>query len=174
MPLVLIFANTYLSAIKLQGLVAENLPVPRLADHRGRHRSLLLAIYLSGRPMSRRTSSKVMEDGIKSAGIILLVTGGAVPSVESVARLKTGDHRPTDLADAASGGPAAFLRGDLRALGPGSGTVAMITSASITAPILATSRSQSVLAAQAATLGAMVFPASTTLLLGGKPDAGHR
>ncbi|MCB0626657.1 MAG: hypothetical protein KDC43_22755 [Saprospiraceae bacterium] len=156
-PLVLIFANTYISAIKLQGLVAEIflfLGSPIIAVAIG----LLLAIYLVGDKMSRKDIIKVMEDGIKSAGIILLVTGGGGALGQVLRDSKTGDY----IAQLISQTPlpavllpffvATFVR-----LVQGSGTVAMITSASITAPILATSGVNPVLAAQAATLGAMVF-----------------
>ncbi len=157
LPLVLIFANTYISAIKLQGPVADIflfLGSPIIAVALG----LLLAIYLVGDKMSRKDIIKVMEDGIKSAGIILLVTGGGGALGQVLRDSKTGDY----IAQLISQTPipavllpffvATFVR-----LVQGSGTVAMITSASITAPILATSGVNPVLAAQAATLGAMVF-----------------
>lgn len=156
-PLILIFANTYISAIKGQGLVAEIflfLGSPIIAVGIG----LLLAIYLVGNKMGQKEIIKVMEDGIKSAGIILLVTGGGGALGQVLRDSKTGDY----IAQLISQTPlpavllpffvATFVR-----LVQGSGTVAMITSASITAPILATSGVNPVLAAQAAALGAMVF-----------------
>ena len=59
-PLALIFANTYISAVKLQGLVAEIflfLGSPIIAVAIG----LLLAIYLVGNKMSRKDIIKVMK-----------------------------------------------------------------------------------------------------------------
>ena len=156
-PLVLIFANTYISAVKAQGPMAEIfllLGSPIIAVAIG----LLLAIYLVGGHMSQKEAIKVMEDGIKSAGIILLVTGGGGALGQVLRDSKTGDY----IAQLISQTPlpavllpffvATFVR-----LVQGSGTVAMITSASITAPILANSGVNPVLAAQAAALGAMVF-----------------
>lgn len=156
-PLVLIFANTYISAVKMQGPIAEIflfLGSPIIAVAIG----LMLAIYLVGSHMSQKEAIKVMEDGIKSAGIILLVTGGGGALGQVLRDSKTGDY----IAQLISQTPlpavllpffvATFVR-----LVQGSGTVAMITSASITAPILANSGVNPVLAAQAATLGAMVF-----------------
>jgi GntP family gluconate:H+ symporter len=156
-PLALIFANTYISAVKLQGLVAEIflfLGSPIIAVAIG----LLLAIYLVGNKMSRKDIIKVMEDGIKSAGIILLVTGGGGALGQVLRDSKTGDYIAQLISQTAI--PAVllpFFVATFVRLVQGSGTVAMITSASITAPILANSGVNPVLAAQAATLGAMVF-----------------
>lgn len=156
-PLLLIFANTYISAVEAKGLIPEIflfLGSPIIAVGIG----LLLAIYLVGNKMGQKEAIKVMEDGIKSAGIILLVTGGGGALGQVLRDSKTGDY----IAQLISQTPlpavllpffvATFVR-----LVQGSGTVAMITSASITAPILATSGVNPVLAAQAAALGAMVF-----------------
>lgn len=156
-PLILIFANTYISAVKLQGPVAEILlflgsPIIAVAI------GLLLAIYLVGGRMSRKEVIKIMEDGIKSAGIILLVTGAGGALGQVLRDSKTGDYIAQLIAQTPI--PAVllpFFVATFVRLVQGSGTVAMITSASITAPILATSGVNPVLAAQAATLGAMVF-----------------
>ncbi len=156
-PLILIFANTYISAVKLQGPVAEILlflgsPIIAVAI------GLLLAIYLVGGRMSRKEVIKIMEDGIKSAGIILLVTGAGGALGQVLRDSKTGDYIAQLIAQTPI--PAVllpFFVATFVRLVQGSGTVAMITSASITAPILATADVNPALAAQAAALGAMVF-----------------
>lgn len=157
-PLILIFANTYISAVNLQGPVAEILlflgsPIIAVAI------GLLLAIYLVGGRMSRKEVIKIMEDGIKSAGIILLVTGAGGALGQVLRDSKTGDYIAQLIAQTPI--PAVllpFFVATFVRLVQGSGTVAMITSASITAPILAaTADVNPALAAQAAALGAMVF-----------------
>lgn len=157
-PLILIFANTYISAVELQGPVAEILlflgsPIIAVAI------GLLLAIYLVGGQMSRKDVIKIMEDGIKSAGIILLVTGAGGALGQVLRDSKTGDYIAQLIAQTPI--PAVllpFFVATFVRLVQGSGTVAMITSASITAPILAaTANVNPALAAQAAALGAMVF-----------------
>jgi GntP family gluconate:H+ symporter len=157
LPLGLIFANTLLAALKLSGTwvdVLLFLGSPIIAVGIG----LVLAIYLIGGKMSRKDMIKVMEDGIRSAGIILLVTGAGGALGQVLRDSKTGDY----VANLIARTPlppvllpffvATFVR-----LVQGSGTVAMITSASITAPILATTHVNPVIAAQAAALGAMAF-----------------
>lgn len=156
-PLALIFAYTYISAVKFEGPLAGILlflgsPIIAVAI------GLLLAIYLVGNKMSRKDIINVMEDGIKSAGIILLVTGGGGALGQVLRDSKTGDYIAQLIAQTPL--PAVllpFFVATFVRLVQGSGTVAMITSASITAPILATSGVHPVLAAQAAALGAMVF-----------------
>jgi gluconate:H+ symporter, GntP family len=157
LPLALIFANTLLAALKLKGTWADVLlflgsPIIAVAI------GLVLAIYLIGGKMSRKDVIKVMEDGIRSAGIILLVTGAGGALGQVLRDSRTGDY----VANLIARTPlppvllpffvATFVR-----LVQGSGTVAMITSASITAPILATTHVNPVIAAQAAALGAMAF-----------------
>lgn len=93
-----------------------------------------------------------------TAGIILLVTGagGALGTV--LRDSGTGDY----LAEIIAGLPlpailVPFFIASIVRLIQGSGTVAMITAASISAPILANLDVNLVLAAQAAALGAMLF-----------------
>src|SRR5699024_9511524 len=99
-----------------------------------------------------------MEEGITTAGIILLVTGagGALGAV--LRESGTGDYIAEQIASWSI--PALlvpFFIATLVRLIQGSGTVAMITGASISAPILASLDVNLVLAAQAAALGAMIF-----------------
>ena len=100
-----------------------------------------------------------MEQGVESAGIILLVTG-AGGALGSVLR----DSGAGDVIGQAVAGlaiPAVlipFVISSLVRLIQGSGTVAMITGASISAPILMNMPDVNmVFAAQAAAIGSMVF-----------------
>lgn len=157
LPLVLIFANTALAALKLEGPgvdVLLFLGSPTIAVAIG----LALAVYTIGGRMSRREVIDVMEEGMRSAGIILLVTGAGGALGQVLRDSGTGDH----VAGLIARTPLPpvllpFLVATFVRLVQGSGTVAMITSASITAPILATSGVNPVIGAQAAALGAMVF-----------------
>lgn len=101
---------------------------------------------------------KALEEGVASAGIIILVTGGggALGQVlrdtgvgAYIANVIVGSKVPVVLLP--------FIISTLLRFAQGSGTVAMITSASITAPIIAQLSVNPIIAAQAAVLGAMFF-----------------
>jgi len=156
-PLLLIFANTALAALGARGAWADALLFlgsPIIAVGIG----LVLALYGVGGRMTRPEAIRVMEDGMKSAGIILLVTGAGGALGQVLRDSRTGDY----VAGLIARTPLPpvllpFLVATFVRLVQGSGTVAMITSASITAPILATADVNPAIAAQAAALGAMVF-----------------
>ncbi len=156
-PLVLIFANTALAALGARGAWVDALLFlgsPIIAVGVG----LVLALYGVGGRMTRREAIRVMEEGMKSAGIILLVTGAGGALGQVLRDSRTGDYVASLIARTPL--PPVllpFLVASFVRLVQGSGTVAMITSASITAPILATADLSPVIAAQAAALGAMVF-----------------
>jgi len=121
--------------------------------------ALLLAVYLLAPSLPRAEVIERMEEGLASAGIILLVTGagGALGGVlrdsgtaDLVARQIAQLPLPPELLPFFV---ATFVR-----FVQGSGTVAIITSASITAPILiAIPGVNLLLAAQAAAMGSMFF-----------------
>ncbi|MCF7702443.1 GntP family permease [Loktanella sp. M215] len=163
LPIVLIFLNTLSVAMlgngpAATGFLAQTIAFfgnPVIAVGLG----LMVAAYtlLPGRP--REEVLAYMEEGVESAGIILLVTGagGALGAV---------------LRDSGAGGvigqsvaglaiPAIlipFVISSIVRLIQGSGTVAMITGASISAPILMNMPDVNmVFAAQAAAIGSMVF-----------------
>jgi len=157
LPLVLIFANTVLTALRWTGAWVDALLFlgsPTIAVAIG----LVLALYSVGRRLGRQEAIRVMEEGMKSAGIILLVTGAGGALGQVLRDTRTGDYVASLIARTPL--PPVllpFLVATFVRLVQGSGTVAMITSASITAPILATADVNPVIAAQAAALGAMVF-----------------
>lgn len=156
-PVILIIFNTVLSALKLKQTWAQYLIFlgnPVIAVGIG----LIIAIYGLAPKLSRPEVIKRMEEGVASAGIIILVTGagGALGQVlrdsgagNYIAKLIASTPMPPVLLP--------FIVATLVRLVQGSGTVAMITSASITAPILAGLPVNPLIAAQAAALGAMVY-----------------
>lgn len=156
-PIVLILLSTIATAIKFAGpiaMVINFLGAPVIAVGIG----LLVAIYgLMGTYSKEETINK-MEQGIKSAGIIILVTGGggALGMVlrdsgagNYIAKLIAGTPLPPILLP--------FIIASLVRLVQGSGTVAMITAASITAPMLVHLNVNPVFAALAACIGSLVF-----------------
>ncbi len=157
-PILLIFANTVVSAQELtEGIFGyiQFFGNPVIAVGIG----LVFAIYTLTTRLSRTDSLDRMEEGIKSAGIILLVTGagGALGNVlresgsgDYVAELIVNMSVPLVLLP--------FFVSSFVRLVQGSGTVAMITAASITAPILAgVDGVYMPLAAIGATTGSLLF-----------------
>lgn len=153
----MIFFNTTLSALEITGGVWDYvlfLGQPIIALALG----LVAAIYGLANYMKREEALERMEEGMTTAGIILLVTGagGALGTV--LRDSGTGDY----LAEIIAGLPlpailVPFFIASIVRLIQGSGTVAMITAASISAPILVNLDVNLALAAQAAALGAMLF-----------------
>lgn len=156
-PVIFILANTVLVAMKITALWAKVLIFlgqPTIAVLIG----LLLAIYGLGAKYDRKTILKQMEEGVQSAGIIMLVTGAGGALGQVLRDSGAGDYLAKVIA--ASPVPAIllpFVVATFVRLIQGSGTVAMLTSASITAPILAKLGVNPVFAAQSASMGAFVF-----------------
>lgn len=162
-PIILIFINTTFGMLDEAGIVSINETVlsyikfignPVIAVGIG----LLVAIYTLSKNATRADTLERMEEGIKTAGIILLVTGAGGAFGEVLRVSGTGDFIAEQIASLAI--PAIlvpFFIATFVRLVQGSGTVAMITAASISAPIVATLDVNLVLAAQAAALGAMIF-----------------
>jgi GntP family gluconate:H+ symporter len=156
-PVLLILLNTITSALKTTGTVADVIKFlgsPVIAVGIG----LLIAIYaLTGRE-SRKTTIAEMEKGIKAAGIIILVTGGGGALGQVLRDSGAGNYIAEQIANTSL--PAIllpFIVASLVRLIQGSGTVAMITSASITAPIIATLGVNPLFAALAASMGSICF-----------------
>lgn len=164
LPILLIFVNTFSANLTDAGVldlpegfvsVAAFIGNPVIALLLG----VLAAIYGLTRRQSRQDTIDDMEKGVQAAGIILLVTGagGALGEVlresgtaESIGEAVAGLPLPTILIP--------FIIATVVRVIQGSGTVAIITSASISAPILAQVPDVNmVLAAQAAALGSLFF-----------------
>lgn len=156
-PILLIFVNTTLSALELKegfyGILIF-LGQPIIAVSIG----LIVAIYTLANRLTRKDTLDEMEKGIQDAGIILLVTGAGGALGNVLRESGAGDFIAGQIAGLAL--PAIlipFFVATLVRLVQGSGTVAMITAASISAPILAGLDVNMALAAQAASMGALVF-----------------
>jgi gluconate:H+ symporter, GntP family len=121
--------------------------------------STVIAVYTLVPYLDRRKTSQRLEEGLQSAGIILLVTGagGALGAV--VRDSGAGDFLAGQITKLpVSPVMIPFFVATAVRLIQGSGTVACITSASITAPILAGVPGINMLfAAQSAVMGAFCF-----------------
>ncbi|MGF1681366.1 GntP family permease [Photobacterium minamisatsumaniensis] len=117
----------------------------------------LLAIYTLGNHLSKEQVTDKLEDGISSCGIILLVTG-AGGALGAVLR-ETGAG--AEIANQVASLPISpimipFIIATLVRVIQGSGTVSMITAASISAPVLIEIPDVNLLfAATAATMGSL-------------------
>lgn len=157
LPIVLIFINTTLTALEISGGAIDYLLFlgkPVIAVALG----LVAAIYALANRLKREEALERMEEGMTTAGIILLVTGAGGALGQVLRESGAGDYIAQVIADLPL--PAIlipFFVATLVRLIQGSGTVAMITAASISAPILANLDVNLALAAQAAALGAMIF-----------------
>jgi GntP family gluconate:H+ symporter len=121
--------------------------------------SVLLTVYTLVPRMDKHTTAERLEEGIQSAGIILLVTG-AGGALGAVLRDSGAGHQLAQQVAQLPVSPVLipFIIATLVRVIQGSGTVAMITAASISAPILAQLPGiNMLLAAQAATMGSLFF-----------------
>lgn len=157
-PIILILANNILSAVKLSessiGAVIAFLGSPIIAVGIG----LLLAIFVLGNNLDRKTALAEMDAGIKSAGIIILVTGGGGALGQILKDSGTGNY----VAELLASSPIPiivlpFLISTLVRFIQGSGTVAMVTAAGICAPILQAAGANMMLGAFAACIGSLFF-----------------
>ncbi|HHX60601.1 MAG TPA: GntP family permease [Epulopiscium sp.] len=157
LPIILILFNTGLTALKLTDgfygtLIFLGKPIIAVGI------GLIVATYTLGRDMDRKTVIKELEDSIKAAGVIILVTGGggALGQVLKVAGV--GEY--IALGIAATAIPVIllpFIIATLVRFVQGSGTVAMITAAGITAPIVEAAGGNMLLGAFAACVGSLFF-----------------
>ena len=119
---------------------------------------LLCAIFVLGAGMTKDECIGEMNKGIKSAGLIILVTGagGALGNVLKVSG--TGDFIAEQMAKTAI--PIIilpFIIATLVRFVQGSGTVAMVTAAGICAPIIQAAGASVILGAFAACIGSLFF-----------------
>lgn len=167
-PIVLIVLNTVVSAIDMENrgmLPADYEPSawagpfvfigdPVIALLIG----LVLAVYLLLPRWTPRTRShKWLGDAAADAGLILLITGAGGGLGQVLRDTGIGD----ELAQAIGGLPLPsfllpFLIASIVRIAQGSGTVSMITAASVTAPVMATIGLDPLVAVMACVAGAMV------------------
>ena len=157
LPIVLILINTVATALgHTEGFmgVLIFLGQPIIAVGLG----LILAIVTLGRPFSREELLAEMEKGMASAGIIMLVTGGGGALGQIIKDSGLGTYMADGMAKTAI--PIIVLplliSTAMRFI-QGSGTVAMTTAASITAPILIASNVNPILGAIACCVGSLFF-----------------
>lgn len=157
-PIILILASNISSALKMNasavGSIIAFLGSPIIAVGIG----LLLAIFVLGSSLDRKTALAEMDAGIKSAGIIILVTGGGGALGQILKDSGTGNY----VAELLASSPLPiiilpFIISTLVRFIQGSGTVAMITAAGICAPILQAAGANMMLGAFAACIGSLFF-----------------
>ena len=156
-PIVLILINTVASALgKTEGFmeILIFLGQPIIAVGLG----LLVAIFTLGRKLDRHTAVTEMERGMMSAGIIMLVTGGSGALGQIIKDSGLGTYMAEGLAKTAI--PIIILplliSTAMRFI-QGSGTVAMTTAASISAPIVIAAGVSPLLGAVACCVGSLFF-----------------
>ena len=156
-PIILILINTVATAmVKTEGFmnVLVFLGQPIVAVGLG----LIVAILTLGRSLDRHEALTEMEKGMASAGIIMLVTGGGGALGQIIKDSGLGTFMAEGLAKTAI--PIIILplliATAMRFI-QGSGTVAMTTAASITAPIIAASGVSPILGAVACCVGSLFF-----------------
>lgn len=156
-PIILILLNTVLTALKLttgffEVLIFLGTPIIAVAI------GLVLSIYTLGLRVPRAELLAEMETGIRSAGIIVFVTGGGGALGRVLQDSGIGDAIATELAKTAI--PIfllPFIIATLVRFAQGSGTVAMLTAAGITAPIVQAAGGSLMLGAFAACIGSLFF-----------------
>ena len=141
LPILLILINTVASALGMKtGImgVLIFLGQPIIAVGLG----LIVAIFTLGNRLDRSTALAEMEKGMMSAGIIMLVTGGGGEGLSHTAI-------PIIILPLVISTAMRFIQG--------SGTVAMTTAASISAPILIAAGVNPTLGAIACCVGSLFF-----------------
>ena len=156
-PIVLILINTVATAVGATTGIMEILIFlgqPIVAVGIG----LLVALFTLGRKLDRHTCLSEMEKGMMSAGIIMLVTGGGGALGQIIKDSGLGNFMAEGLAQTAI--PIVVLplliSTAMRFI-QGSGTVAMTTAASISAPIIIASGASPLLGAIACCVGSLFF-----------------
>lgn len=157
LPIILIFINTVSVALgKTDGgmQIFLFLGQPIVAVGIG----LLAAIFTLGRTMSRNEALAQLEKGMTQAGIIMLVTGGG----GALGQIIKDSGLGTYIAQAMTRTPMPiillpfFIATAMRFI-QGSGTVAMTTAASISAPIVIAAGANPLLGAIACCVGSLFF-----------------
>jgi len=155
LPILLILGSTVSSAAKMTGSFAAVLgflgtPIIAVGI------ALVVCIYTLALKVPRQEALDKMENGVKAAGIILLVTGAG----GSLGRVLTTTGIGSYIAEQLAAQPIPiivlpFIIATLLRFAQGSGTVAMTTAASICAPIVQAAGGNVVLGAFAACIGSL-------------------
>lgn len=156
-PILLILINTIASALKvttgfIEVLIFLGQPIIALSI------GLVVAIFTLGRKIDKAIVLAEMEKGMSSAGIIMLVTGGGGAFGRIITDSGLGAYIASALSRTAI--PMIILPliiSTVMRFVQGSGTVAMTTAASISAPILTAGGVNPVLGAIACCVGSLFF-----------------
>ena len=161
-PIILILINTIIGALsKVKGFEIKGilsafvfLGTPIVAVGIG----LVIAIITLTKNMSRDKVIKELEIGIQSAGIIILVTGGGGALGKVLTESGVGSNIATSISKMKINPLLLpFIISTLIRFIQGSGTVAMLTSASISAPIVLELGVDPVFATLSACVGSIFF-----------------
>ena len=163
-PIILILLNTFSALIKVNESTGQFIIVfKEVATFLGNPIvgvgiGLVIAIFTLTIGMDRDSVIKDMEKGIQSAGIIILVTGAGGALGMVLRESGVGNHIAEYIAKTPI--PPIFLPfiiATLMRFIQGSGTVAMTTAASITAPIMLALNANPVFATLSACIGSLFF-----------------
>ena len=157
LPVILILMNTVFTAMKLMDgffhiLIFLGQPIVAVGI------GLLTAIFILGKNMSRKDILSSMEKGMMSAGIIMLVTGGGGALGQIIKDSELGTYMAEGIT--AMNVPIILLPlviSTVMRFIQGSGTVAMTTAASISAPIILAAGANPVVSALACCVGSCFF-----------------
>lgn len=156
-PIILILLGTVTKTIKLESSLnslIQFIGSPIIAVGIG----LIITIYGLTKHLDKKTVIQEMEHGIKSAGTIILITGAGGAFGMLIRDSGVGTTIANSLVNTSI--PAIllpFIIATILRFVQGSGTVAMITSASITAPILNNLNVNPIFGALAACIGSLFF-----------------
>lgn len=156
-PLILILGNTTVSFLKMENAFASFFKIvghPIMALIIG----LLIALYGLGRRLSKQEINKAIEDGVKSTGMILFITGagGALGYVVRDAGIGNALGEAV-LNVGIPGILIPFVIAALMRISLGSATVALITAATLTAPLVPQLGLNPTLVAMSTCAGAVSF-----------------
>lgn len=153
-PLIMIFTDTVCGFIGIESQIIEFIGSPIVALIVG----VLLAVYGLARDKDKNTVMSHMEDGIKSTGMIMLITGagGALGFIVKDSGIGTA------LGELVVSLPIPpvlipFIIAALMRISLGSATVALTTAATLTQPLLAVVGLDPIIAAMATCAGGVAF-----------------
>ncbi len=157
-PILLILLNTTLKSLNFKNNIVASFfnftGAPIIALSIG----LLIAIIGLTKELSKAETLNAMEEGLKSSGKLLLLVGGGGALGMIIQNSGVGTFIATGISKT-SIPPILlpFLIACLLRIVQGSGSVAMMTAASVTAPMISTLHIDPVFAALAACVGSMIF-----------------
>ena len=153
-PILLILLKTGLKSAGVENSVVSLLGQPIVALALG----LLIAIYGLMRRFGKNDTLNAMEEGLKASGKLMLLVGGGGALGMIIQNSGLGEYIASNIIKS-SIPPLLlpFLIAALLRVAQGSGSVAMMTAASVVAPMIGTLNLNPVFAALAACIGAIPF-----------------